>query len=113
MTDLFEEFPPAEVWDAFLDHRKKLKKPMTEYAERLMIKKLRAYEANGQNAQAMLEQSMIKGWLDVFPVKEDTPPACAPRRYPARVAAPETADERDARRSRWGIPATEIDDAPY
>lgn len=76
MTDLIdaaEDFPPAEAWAEFLSMRKKLKRPMTEYAQKLMIKKLRAYVANGQDAQAMLDQSILKGWTDVYEVKTDEP----------------------------------------
>lgn len=71
MTGLFdtEDFPPAEAWAEFKKMRKQLKKPMTAYAETLMIKRIRAYVDNGQDAQAMLDQSILHGWTNVYDVK--------------------------------------------
>ncbi len=63
------EFPPAEAWAEFILMRKSIKKPMTAYAAQLMLKRLAAFVANGQDAQAMLEQSIMNCWQTVYEVK--------------------------------------------
>lgn len=50
---------------AFLDHRKMLKKPMTAFAGQLMAKKLRGFP----DPVAAVEQSILRGWCDVFPIE--------------------------------------------
>lgn len=66
---------PIEAWTAFLAMRKGIKKAATEYAQKLLIKKLKAHEANGQDIESMLNQSIINSWQDVYPVKD------APQQY--------------------------------
>lgn len=59
----------AEDWADFLESRRQIKKPMTEVAKRRMLAKLRRCEqTHGREVVAqMLEDSMIKGWQDVYP----------------------------------------------
>jgi hypothetical protein len=57
-----------EVWEAFEKHRKKLRKPMTDEAKRLIVLECRKL---GGDPNALLEQSIRRGWLDVFPLKDD------------------------------------------
>jgi hypothetical protein len=59
-----------EVWKAFEDHRKKLRKPMTDHARELIV---RECEKLGGDPNELLDQSIRKGWQDVFPLKEQTP----------------------------------------
>lgn len=56
------------VWDAFVEHRNNLKKPLTLYAKSLILKKLNDL---GQNKNAVLNQSIVKGWQDVFELKNN------------------------------------------
>lgn len=66
---------------AFVDYvemRKQLKKPMTEKAIDLAIKKLNALSTpplsdnmNNDMAIKILEQSVLNSWLGLFPLKED------------------------------------------
>ena len=60
---------PLEAWMAFVDMRKKIKKPMTDHAMKLMIGKLEKMKIAGQDIQAVLEQSITKSWSDVYEVK--------------------------------------------
>ena len=60
----------VEVWAAFEEHRKKLRKPMTDHARDLIVKEL---EKLGGDPNALLDQSIRKGWQDVFPLKETVP----------------------------------------
>lgn len=64
-----EDISP-EIWDAFVEHRKILKKPLTDHAKKLLIQKL---EKIGQDKNAVLNQAIEKGWQSVFPLSENSP----------------------------------------
>jgi hypothetical protein len=58
---------PVSIWDEFKAHRKKLKKPMTEYAETLILCKLEKWRVEqGANPIDVLNESIEKGWCGVF-----------------------------------------------
>lgn len=65
------DWVPAEAWGEFVKMRKTLKKPMTPYAEKLMLKRLAAFVADGQDAEAMLNQSILNCWQNVYPLKDE------------------------------------------
>ena len=70
-----EELPewlPKDVWEAFLEMRKKIKHPATEYAIKLLIQELDKLQKQGGDPRAILEQSIRNGWRDVWPVKHET-----------------------------------------
>lgn len=62
----------------FLDMRKKLKKPMTDRAITLSIKELEKLSADtfgamdNDKAIEIINQSIVKGWLTFYPLKEQT-----------------------------------------
>lgn len=60
-----------EALEAFAEHRKKLKKPMTDYAKKLTINKLKKYADSESEQIAILNQSIERGWVGVFPLKDD------------------------------------------
>ena len=60
---------PADAWTEFKRMRKSIKKPMTEYAETLMLKRLKAFVDAGQDAQAVLDQSIMNCWQTVYELK--------------------------------------------
>jgi hypothetical protein len=62
---------PLETWYAFLEMRKKMKKPPTEKAVELLLAKLKKFKDAGQDIQAVLEKSITSGWQDVFEIKEN------------------------------------------
>ena len=66
-----------EVWNKFKDMRKKIKKPMTEYAEELIIKELDKITNNEDTQIAILNQSIMNSWQGVFPLK-NKPTATTP-----------------------------------
>lgn len=69
--DLLFSVPP-DVWADFRKHRNKIRAPMTERAEGGILKKLEAIQAeHGHDPVAVLDQSIRKGWRDVFPLKGD------------------------------------------
>ena len=57
----------------FIEMRKKIRKPMTERAIQIMLKKLDGLAKDETTKIAILEQSIEKGWLSVYPLKEDKP----------------------------------------
>lgn len=59
---------PSDVWQAFEEHRQRLRKPMTDRARVLMLRELE--KLRPADPGAVLEQSIRKGWQDVFPLKE-------------------------------------------
>jgi hypothetical protein len=63
---------PLDAWNAFLDMRKKLKKPATDYAQALLLKKLGAFYANDLDPGVILNQSIMNGWQDLYAPKEQS-----------------------------------------
>ena len=57
----------------FIEMRKKIRKPMTERAIQIMLKKLDGLAKDETTKIAILEQSTERGWLSVYPLKEDKP----------------------------------------
>lgn len=59
----------------FVEYRKKIKKPMTDRAVELMVKKLDSMAQSEDEKIAILEQSILNGWQGIFPLKnkEDKP----------------------------------------
>jgi hypothetical protein len=60
---------PLDTWQAFIEMRKKIKKPPTDYAMKLIVSKLEKFRANGQDVKQVLEKSITSGWQDVFEIK--------------------------------------------
>lgn len=62
---------PPDLWADFREHRRKLKHPMTERAEKGILKRLERFQTEGHDPVEVLEQSIRKGWSDVWPIKGD------------------------------------------
>ena len=60
------EFLNSEVWESFRRHRGK---KFTANAQELVIKKLAAWRDQGQDPNAILENSIANGWQGVFEEK--------------------------------------------
>lgn len=54
----------------FLKMRQRIKKPMTNYALELLLKKLDKLAASAHVKIAILNQSIINGWQDIYALKE-------------------------------------------
>jgi hypothetical protein len=67
---MIPDWLPAEAWQGYKDMRKKIRKPMTERAEQLAIATLDKLRAGGQDAAAVLDQSVMNSWQGLFPVAE-------------------------------------------
>lgn len=79
------EWMPMEAWDGFLVMRKKIKKPATDRAIAMLIKKLDGFRAQGADPEAILDQSTLNCWQDLYPLKQ--PWGTSPAK-PASQAAP-------------------------
>jgi len=58
------------IWNDYLEMRKKIRKPATQKAQELIIKKLEQLKLSGQDPNRVLEQSIENSWQGVFPLKE-------------------------------------------
>ncbi len=59
------------TWKDFEETRKKLRAPLTDRAKREIIQKLDELRARGHPPEAVLAQSIARGWRGVFDVKEE------------------------------------------
>ena len=78
------EFMTREAWKEFIEHRKQIKKPMTQLAAEKMLKNFVKYHEQGHDVQAMIDKAIECGWQSVYP--PDSPPARSPlgRAYDAQ-----------------------------
>ncbi len=59
----------------FVTFRKKLKKPMTDHAVKLMIAKLNRLSTDIEEQVEILNQSILNGWQGIFPLKKNEKPS--------------------------------------
>jgi hypothetical protein len=59
-----------DSWAAFVEMRRKIKAPLTPYAEKLILRELCKLKAAGNDPQACLDQSIMNSWRDVFPLRD-------------------------------------------
>mgnify|MGYP000266996268 CR=1 FL=1 len=83
------DYIDPQAWDDFVAMRRKKgsRAPWTEGAERLTLRKLAEMHADGFDATASLEQSVMQGWAGVFPVRGQARQAQSFRAQDARDAA--------------------------
>lgn len=60
--------PPAD-WQAFIDHRKRVRSPMTDLAQTKAIAELDRLRTDGHDPVRVINQSIINGWKGLFPLK--------------------------------------------
>jgi hypothetical protein len=90
-----------ESWQAFIDMRKKIKAPLTPYAEKLIIRELVKLKTSGHDPQACLDQSIMNSWRDVFPLRDkglSTVPSHQTWQPEAKMTAEEQAAAAEVRR---------------
>ena len=66
------DFLPHQLWEDFLEHRRKLRRPMSDKAQELLIEKLIVLKDKGENSVELLETALERGWLSVYPVNVNT-----------------------------------------
>jgi len=60
----------APLWAAFVEHRKALRRPLTDHAAELVQRKLERFAAAGHDPMQLLETAIERGWLTVFAPNE-------------------------------------------
>lgn len=90
---------PAELWAQFQEHRRQLKKPMTDVAKTRAVAKLATLKAEGHEPTDVLDQSIVNGWKGLFAVKgSKTQPAKLPRETQEDFEAAQAETERHLQR---------------
>ena len=84
MKKFLDELPDwidPVVWEQYQIHRKTIKKPMSDYAEYLCVKKLEKAKDNGHDPNELINTTIEKGWQGiVVPDKPAGQPAMAKTR---------------------------------
>jgi len=62
------DFIKKEKWDGFIEMRMKIKKPPTDNAKNQLVAKLTKFRDDGEDIDAIIDQAILKCWLDFFPV---------------------------------------------
>lgn len=62
----------SRTWKDFKTMRIKIRKPMTERAEELLLQRLKKLDTNEDKQIAILNQSIMNSWQGVFPLKVTT-----------------------------------------
>jgi hypothetical protein len=75
----------------FEEYRKKIRRPLTEHAIELILKKLGQLRAQGHDPVEVLEQSIMNGYQGIFPVRKE------------RANGTKSFDERRSERSAQAI----------
>lgn len=55
----------------FITFRKKIKKPMTDHAVKLMLSKLNKFSSDTDEQVEILNQSILNGWQGIYPLKQE------------------------------------------
>lgn len=60
-----------EAWSEFVKMRQKIKKPLTDYAAKLILRRLQAIKTAGHDPNAALDQSTVNCWAGVWPARDE------------------------------------------
>lgn len=69
LSKALPDWVPMRDWADFVQMRKQMKKPMTERAIQLAIGKLDRLAKDGHDPAAVLQQSILNGWQDLYAPK--------------------------------------------
>jgi hypothetical protein len=65
---ILPDYINKDVWDAYLDMRKTIKKKPTDKAITMLLKKLDEYRQAGDDPNEILSRSVMNGWTGIFPL---------------------------------------------
>lgn len=63
------DWVPVDSWEAWVEMRVKIKKPLTDRAKALALKKLQGFLDLGQSIADVLDRSTLNNWQDLFAIK--------------------------------------------
>lgn len=67
-TFVLPDWVPEENWKQYLEMRRRIKKPMTDYAMKLAVQELEKLHSQGQDVAAVINQSVMHSWQGLFAV---------------------------------------------
>lgn len=67
--EVLPEWLPANRWQDFIEHRKALRKPMTDKARTRMLTHLADLKAQGHDVLTLMDTAIRSGWQDVYAPK--------------------------------------------
>jgi phage replication O-like protein O len=67
---VFPDWLNKEIWNAFLEMRKGIKKPVTPFAETLLIKRLTKLKEDGNDPTLVIERTIENSWQGLFPLND-------------------------------------------
>jgi hypothetical protein len=65
-TFVLPDWVPEDSWLEYLKMRQKIRKPLTDYGQLLVIRELEKLRRQGEDPRAMLEQSILRSWQGIF-----------------------------------------------
>ena len=82
--EVLPDWLPADKWQDFVDHRKAIRKPMTEKARERMLRHLADLKGKGHDVVTLMDTAIRSGWQDVYEPKAsgqfNSPQVPRPRR---------------------------------
>lgn len=57
---------PYLLWEAFVEHRKEIKKPLTERGAKLICSELKKFHSQGMDIPEIVKRSIMNNWAGVF-----------------------------------------------
>ncbi|WP_054529722.1 DUF1376 domain-containing protein [Erythrobacter sp. SG61-1L] len=96
------EWIPTEPWNGFIEMRKRFGKMPTARAAKMLIGKLDELRTSGCDPGAVLDQSTLKNWTDVYPLKDRNNGTGQSSRYDNRDGFEIALDNRIAARRAAG-----------
>jgi len=78
---------PEKEFEDFKKMRKKIKSPMTERAEELLIMRLERLKTEGHDPKELLETAILNSWKGVWPAKDAATAEETPAQSQARLEA--------------------------
>ena len=78
---------PEKEFEDFKKMRKKIKSPMTERAEELLIMRLERLKTEGHDPKELLETAILNSWKGVWPAKDVATTEETPAQSQARLEA--------------------------
>jgi hypothetical protein len=76
------EWLNKDLWGQYKEHRRKLKAPLTDYAEYLELEELTKLREAGNDHEKVLKRTIQKGWRGLFPLTDTRTATKKPKDFP-------------------------------
>ena len=78
-SQLIPAWLDSRAWDGFVEMRKKIRAPLTDYAKERLLVKLDRWRLEGIDIAAVLNQSIERSWRGVWPLSQEQKRDATPR----------------------------------